>query len=143
MTKSFGKEYLAAKVLTADVTRYHYNGYTREEYFLELIKQAHDGSKTHGLPVYCEHFEISGSDGPHICIVMHIIGNSLSALRKQAPSRALPVHLVRSIISQLVNIVAKLHSMRIMHTGTYYYVTQQPPLSFVLPGGKCLTSHTY
>lgn len=124
MIQSFGREYLAVKILTAEVTRYHYEGYTREAHFLDLIKRAQECQGTHGLPVYCEQFEISGPDGPHICLVMHIIGNSLSALRKQAPYKALPVHLVRSIVSQLVNSVAKLHNIGIMHTGTYLYVTQ-------------------
>lgn len=114
--RSFGVKYLAVKILTADVTQRHVIGQTRGLHFLQLIRDK--GPDSWGLPVLCDHFNISGPHGPHLCFVMYLLGSSISELRKDAPDKALPLHLVKIIIAQLTDSVAQLHELGIIHTGT-------------------------
>ena len=109
--------YFAVKILTADVTQRHSAGQTREGYFLQSI--ATQSSEIWGLSVLCDHFQIAGSHGPHLCFVMYLLGSSLSDLTRMAPGKALPVYLVRNIIIQLVDAVAQLHSLGVIHTGRH------------------------
>lgn len=113
----FSSKYLAVKILTADITQRHSIGQTREQHFLELI--AAQGPQTWGLPFICDSFHITGPRGPHLCFVMHLLGSSISELRQAASDKALPVHLVKNIIAQLVDSVTQLHKLGIIHTGEF------------------------
>lgn len=112
--KRAGCEYLAVKILTAEMTRRHTAGQCREQQLMERIQA--QGEHTWGLPVLCDCFHTTSPFGSHLCLVMHILGGSISDLRKAAPGKALPVHLVKTIITQLVKAVAQLHELGIIHT---------------------------
>lgn len=97
------------------MTRRHTAGQCREQQLMERIQA--QGEHTWGLPVLCDCFHTTSPFGSHLCLVMHILGGSISDLRKAAPGKALPVHLVKTIITQLVKAVAQLHELGIIHTG--------------------------
>ena len=97
------------------MTQQHTAGQSREQHLMERIQAR--GEEAWGLPVLCDSFHVTSSYGSHLCLVMHVLGGSISDLRKPAPGKALPVHLVKNIIAQLVEAIAELHEIGIVHTG--------------------------
>ena len=109
------REYLAVKILTAEMTRGHTTGQSREQALMERIQAR--GEEAWRLPVLCDSFRVTSSYGSHLCFVMNTLGGSINDLRKPAPGKALPVYLVKNIIAQLVDAVAQLHELDIIHPG--------------------------
>ena len=110
-----GYKYLAAKILTIDATQRHDAGRTRE---LEFLKEIEARNDTDSLPMLRDHFIEQGPKGRHLCLVQDLYSTSVSSLRRSSPHKALPPYMVRNIISMLVDALAQLHAMRIVHTGS-------------------------
>lgn len=110
-----GSTYLAAKILTIDATQRHDAGQTRE---LEFLKEIAARNDTNFLPILRDHFIEQGPAGKHLCLVQDLYSTSVSSLRRSSPYRALPLHVVRKVIAMLVDALAQLHAMRIVHTGS-------------------------
>ena len=65
-----------------------------------------------------DHFIEQGPKGRHLCLVQDLYSTSVSSLRRSSPHKALPPYMVRNIVSMLVDALAQLHAMRIVHTGS-------------------------
>jgi serine/threonine-protein kinase SRPK3 len=107
-------KYLAAKILTIDATQRHDAGQTRE---LEFLKEIEARNDTDFLPMLRGHFIEHGPRGKHLCLVQDLYSTSVSSLRRSSPYKALPPYMVRNIVSMLVDALAQLHTMSIVHTG--------------------------
>ncbi|KAJ6595963.1 kinase-like domain-containing protein [Mycena sp. CBHHK59/15] len=106
--------YLATKILTAEATKMHEAGKTKE---LEILKELRDmGVDREYLPLMYDDFVERSPLGSHLCIVMSLYGDSVSALRRSSPTKALPPYMVRNIIHMLVEALDQLHERRIVHT---------------------------
>jgi serine/threonine-protein kinase SRPK3 len=110
-----GDTYLAAKILTIDATRRHDAGETRELEFLKEIAAREDSDF---LILLDDHFVEKGPMGNHLCLVQVLCSTSVSSLRQSSPHKALPPYMVRNIISMLLDALAQLHTMRIVHAGS-------------------------
>ncbi|CDO70010.1 hypothetical protein BN946_scf184354.g12 [Trametes cinnabarina] len=108
-----GYQYLAAKILTIDATERHETGQCRE---LEFLKEIASRDETQYLPLLRDSFIEQGPKGKHLCLVQDLYSTSVSALRRSSPYKALPAYMVRNIVSMLVEALAQLHEMRIVHT---------------------------
>ena len=80
---------------------------------------AEAGDKSWGLPTLLDHFTVPGPVGQHLCFVMHICGGSISKFRRMAPNKALPLHIVKTIILQLLDCLKQLHKWGIIHAGKH------------------------
>lgn len=108
-----GFKYMAAKILTVDGTRRHKAGQMRELEFLETVTAREE---VDCLPLLRDHFEEQGVQGPHLCIVMNLLGSDISSFRRSHPKQALPIHIVRNVISMVVEALSYLHDSGIVHT---------------------------
>ncbi|KAI9057489.1 kinase-like protein [Trametes sanguinea] len=108
-----GYRYLAAKILTIDATERHATGQCRE---LEFLKEIAARDEVEFLPLLRDSFVEQGPKGKHLCLVLDLYSTSVSALRRSSPHRALPAYMVRNIVMMLVEALAQLHEMRIVHT---------------------------
>ena len=109
-----GSKYLAAKILTLDATQRHNTRQSRE---LEFLKQIEARDEIDYLAILRDHFIERGPYGDHLCLVQDLYSTSVSALRRSSPHKALPAYMTRNIVSMLVDALAQLHEMRIVHTG--------------------------
>ncbi|KAI0806864.1 kinase-like domain-containing protein [Fomes fomentarius] len=106
-------KYLAVKILTIDASSRHDAGQTRELEFLKMIAARND---TDYLPMLRDSFVEQGPKGKHLCLVQDLYSTSVSALRRSSPHKALPAYIARNIVAMLVDALAQLHEMRIVHT---------------------------
>ena len=110
-----GYTYLAAKILTIDATRRHDAGQIRE---LEFLKELAAREDSEYLVLLCDHFVEEGPVGKHLCLVEDLCSTSVSSLRGSSPQKALPPYMVRNVVSMLLDALAQLHAMRIVHAGS-------------------------
>ncbi|KAF8959826.1 kinase-like domain-containing protein [Flammula alnicola] len=110
-------QYFAAKILSLNATEQHRNGVMHELEFLKAI-QAHDdiAQDIFSLPFLCDDFEVQGPRGSHLCFVMNLLSTDVSSFRKSAPNKALKPYIVKNIIGQVLEALAQLHSLDIIHT---------------------------
>ena len=72
------------------------------------------------LPRLIDTFDIHVGHGrKHICLVMNLLGSDVASLRRNAPQKALPIHVVKVIIRQVLIALSQLHEQGIVHTGAY------------------------
>ena len=86
---------------------------------LEFLKEIEAQGNTDHLPLLRDSFTERGPRGEHLCLVMDLYSTSVSALRRSAPHKALPPYMVRNIVMMLVEALAQLQKMRIVHTGRF------------------------
>ncbi|PPQ99428.1 hypothetical protein CVT24_005415 [Panaeolus cyanescens] len=114
-SESGSEKYVVAKILTVEATEEP--GPVREREFLTAITQyANDVGDDEGLdylPVLYDSFTI---DGKHLCLTQPLYSTSVSALRRSAPTKSLPVYMVRNFIYMTLNALRTLHSLHIVHT---------------------------
>jgi serine/threonine-protein kinase SRPK3 len=123
LNASRNSEYAAAKILTAEATSDVDKGVVRE---LEFLKEITKNSETHDeeegfdyLPILLDDFIVTSPGGTrHLCLVQVLFSTSVSALRRSAPTKSLPVYMVRNIIYMVLQALDVLHSLDIIHTGT-------------------------
>ena len=85
---------------------------------LQSMKKVRDGAKVDHLPSLIDDFEVQRSRGySHMCLVMDVYGPDVATFRRSAPQKALPVYTVKIIIKQVLQAVAALHELDIVHTG--------------------------
>jgi serine/threonine-protein kinase SRPK3 len=83
------------------------------------MKMVRDSGEVHHLPVLIDTFIIDLNNGEqHRCFILELLGSDVATLRGSAPQKALPVHVVKSIIIQVLTAVVQLHRLGIVHTGT-------------------------
>jgi serine/threonine-protein kinase SRPK3 len=113
------KRYFVVKILTAEVTHSHHAGYTHK---LELLGAIKDFGFDY-LSRLHDDFELSGPHGQHSCLVMILFGTSVQALRVCTPTQTLAVHSVKTIVALLLEGLAELHDLGIVHMGeiTLFY----------------------
>ncbi|KAJ7209763.1 hypothetical protein GGX14DRAFT_108584, partial [Mycena pura] len=96
----------------------HQEGKTRE---LEFLKELRDmGVDRDFLPLMYDDFIERSAFGSHLCIVMDLYSDSVSALRRSSPTKALPPYMTRNIIHMLLEALHQLHERQIIHTGKCY-----------------------
>ncbi|KAG7088683.1 hypothetical protein E1B28_012654 [Marasmius oreades] len=106
--------YLATKILTVEATQMHETGVSRE---LEFLKELTDiGSDRESLTMMFDHFVERSPRGLHLCIVQPLYSTSVSGLRRSSPTKSLPLHMTRNILSMLVEALEQLHDRLIVHT---------------------------
>ncbi|KAF7289361.1 Kinase-like protein [Mycena indigotica] len=109
------KKYFAAKILSAEATA-EPNGPAREREFLQSINdyadKVDDDEGLGYLPALFDSF----NEGPHLCLILSLYSTSVSALRRSAPTKCLPVYMVRSIIYMTLHALGVLHNLEIVHT---------------------------
>ncbi|KIY69683.1 kinase-like protein [Cylindrobasidium torrendii FP15055 ss-10] len=116
---SIPEKYVAAKILTLEASREP--GPVRERDFLRAISERAETSDAEGfdhLPALYDNFTIAvdGDVHGHLCLLQTLYSTSVSALRRSAPTKSLPVYMVRSIIYMTLQALKSLHSLRIVHT---------------------------
>lgn len=87
---------------------------------LDIMREIRDSSEEHHLPALRDTFIMERAGGRnHICLVMDVLGSDVATLRRgrNAPKKALPVHVVKTIVRQVLVAVAHLHKLGIVHTG--------------------------
>lgn len=108
---------MAAKILTCEATQE--SGPVRERDILHAIGQRADCNLDEEgfdyLLVLRDDFTITiaGLGQSHLCIIQTLHSTSISALRRSAPSKSLPVYMVRSIIYMTLQALQSLHSLHI------------------------------
>jgi serine/threonine-protein kinase SRPK3 len=117
--------YAAAKILTLEATQE--SGPVRELLFLrEITKRAEQGEDEEGLdylPALHDDFFIHiPAEDParvqrHLCLVQTLYSTSVSALRRSAPTKSLPIYMVRNVIHMTLRALEVIHSLKIVHTG--------------------------
>ncbi|KAJ8582922.1 kinase-like protein [Rhizopogon salebrosus TDB-379] len=68
------------------------------------------------LPRLCDHCEIDGPHGRHLCLVLPVLSESVSTFRRLAPSKLLDTPKVKIIVAQVVEALVKLHAANIVRT---------------------------
>ncbi|KAF9008286.1 kinase-like domain-containing protein [Cyathus striatus] len=69
-----------------------------------------------GVPVIRGHFYEESEKGKHLCLVLHVLGGSVDSFRsKNVDGAYLPLHITKKIISDVVDVLAKLHEHNIVH----------------------------
>ncbi|KAI0029591.1 kinase-like protein [Vararia minispora EC-137] len=109
----FTNRYRAAKILTVEGTRTYHEGQSRE---LEFLKQIAACDDIDSLPVLEDHFEERGPEGTHLCLVTQLLSTDVSSFRRSAPNKALPAHTAKTILTQILEALAQLHALGIIHT---------------------------
>lgn len=104
--------YYAIKILTAQATKGGHRGHPVE---LEVLKAV--SSKNSGFPYLFGHFEISGPQGSHLCLVQSVLSTDVSSFRRSAPLKKLGFQTVKIIIDQVLEALVTLHAEGIIHTG--------------------------
>ena len=115
--RSKSNKYQALKILTIDATQRHNAGQSRELKFLQEIEGRRNDADFDFLPLLRDHFVEQGPRGKHLCLVQDLYSISVSSLRRSSPNKTLHPYMARNIISMVVHALAKLHAMRIVHTG--------------------------
>ncbi|KAJ4484003.1 kinase-like domain-containing protein [Lentinula lateritia] len=113
-------KYVAAKILTAEATLDVDQGIVRElEFLKEVAKNAEDRDDEgfEHLPMLLDNFTATSPGGTrHLCLVQTLFSTSVSALRRSAPTKSLPVYMVRNILYMVLQALDTLHSLDIIHT---------------------------
>ncbi|KAJ3890276.1 kinase-like domain-containing protein [Lentinula edodes] len=113
-------KYAAAKILTAEATLDVDQGIVRElEFLQEVAKNAEerDDEGFEHLPTLLDSFTATSPGGTrHLCLVQTLFSTSVSALRRSAPTKSLPVYMVRNILYMVLQALDTLHSLDIIHT---------------------------
>ncbi|KAF9058690.1 kinase-like domain-containing protein [Rhodocollybia butyracea] len=113
-------KYAAAKILTAEATLDVDRGVVRElEFLKEIAKNAEerDDEGLEHLPILLDNFTVISPGGTrHLCLVQTLFSTSVSALRRSAPTKSLPVYMVRNILYMVLQALDALHSLDIIHT---------------------------
>jgi serine/threonine-protein kinase SRPK3 len=105
--------YHAIKILTVHATKGHHDVHLLESEAMQTIT----AMETPLLPRLCDHFEIDGPHGRHLCLVLPVLSESVSTFRRLAPSKLLDTPKVKIIVAQVVEALVKLHAANIVHTG--------------------------
>ncbi|KAF9495591.1 kinase-like protein [Pleurotus eryngii] len=114
------RKYLAAKILTVEASES-----SNEVNFLQAIERYESANpEAEGLeylPLLLDHFiSIVNDAGPsprhHTCLVMPLYSTSVSALRRSAPKKRLPLYMVKSIIYMALQALETMHTIGIIHT---------------------------
>ncbi|GJE90004.1 kinase-like protein [Phanerochaete sordida] len=103
--------YHAIKILSRDATIEVREGIMLE---VDVMKNLRDLGGHPRLPTLFEDFSIL--HGSHICLAMNVLGSDVGSFRRSAPNKALPLHVVRVIMLQVIDAVAHLHKHGIVHT---------------------------
>ena len=115
------RELFAAKILSLDATEELVNGKMLE---VDIMKVLQGSENTEHLPRLLDTFELL-RDEPwlhgrkHVCLIMNLLGSDVASLRRSAPQKALPVHVVKIIIKQVLKALSHLHRLGIVHTGKF------------------------
>lgn len=79
------------------------------------------------LPTLVDDFRLHDADGRlRICMVMNILGSDVGTFRRTAPEKSLPHYIVRTIMRQVIEALALLHAVGIVHTGTCVHPSRPP-----------------
>ena len=90
--------------------------YTHELDVLDAVK--HNKSRTRGvLPRLDDHFSQRGPHGDHYCFVFPVMGISLYTFRTASSTRTLAVHVVKPVLSCVLNALDAAHAKGIIHAG--------------------------
>ncbi|KAJ7237933.1 kinase-like domain-containing protein [Mycena rebaudengoi] len=106
--------YLAMKILTVESTEMHQAGKTKELEFLGELRDM--GVDRRFLPLMYDDFLETSLFGSHLCIVMCLYCDSVSALPRSSPMKAFPSDTARPIIRMLVEVLAQIARAKIIHT---------------------------
>jgi serine/threonine-protein kinase SRPK3 len=104
--------YHAIKILTVHATKGHHDVHLLELEAMQTIT----AMETPLLPRLCDHFEIDGPHGRHLCLILPVLSESVSTFRRLAPSKLLDTPKVKIIVAQVVEALVKLHAANIVHT---------------------------
>lgn len=96
----------------------HYTEAARDE--IKLLTQIRDGDPDNSR--HCcrllDHFEHSGPNGRHVCMVFEVLGDNLLSLIKQYDYKGIPIPIVKRLTRQVLLGLDYLHSkLQIIHTG--------------------------
>ena len=111
-------KYHAAKILSLEATS-EPNGPSRERNFLhDLNERRYETGFDEGAgytTLLLDSFDINTDEGKHLCLISPVFSTGVSALRESAPSKRLPVYMVRNIVYMALSALKSLHGMGIVH----------------------------
>lgn len=84
---------------------------------LTLHKAIQHDRSVEGVVKLQDDFGIQGQNGSHLCFVFIPLGSDVTALRMDAPNKALKPYIVKKIIYDIMGALAGLHEHKIIHTG--------------------------
>ena len=110
-------QFFALKILSLDATQSNKSGEMLELEALQKL-EAQYRNLSRFLPAFYDTFEIPGSlADPHTCIVLNLLGPDVATFRRKSPNKALPHYTVRIIMREVLQALAHLHGIGIIHTG--------------------------
>jgi hypothetical protein len=120
----------AAKILTAFATKMTRQGRLHELENLQAISELTDLPPY--LPELIDHFETTGPHGDHLCFILGLQSTDVGSFRLAAPTRRLLLHDVQMVILYVLNALAILHKLGLIHTGTYCSLCSFQSLTILL-----------
>ncbi|KAI0056777.1 kinase-like protein [Artomyces pyxidatus] len=109
------REYLAAKILSADATNALRRGVMDELGFLQTVKDTSTSGREPRLPILHDHFAQQGYHGVHYCFLTRPQALDVHAFRASAPTGKLAAYIVKRIMACVVEGLKVLHSLDIIH----------------------------
>ncbi|TID24244.1 UV-damage endonuclease [Venturia nashicola] len=114
--------YHAMKVLGSGVWVKQRTGRFNEIQILEILRVLSPGSPTANhpglryIPELLDGFMVSGSTGKHFCLVLDVMGETLSQFASRFPDHKIPVVLVKRFAKQLLLALELAHGKGVIHT---------------------------
>ena len=71
------------------------------------------------VPELFDCFEVQGPNGVHQCLVMELLGPSMASLAESIAANRLPGDIACKVARQVVQAVAYMHRMRVVHGGLF------------------------
>ncbi|KAI0782605.1 kinase-like protein [Abortiporus biennis] len=88
----------------------------RTRYLARVTESISSENNDHHLTPLLDKFEHKGPIETHICLVTKVYGDHISSIRRSSPKSVLPVPIVKKVISDSIDALAKLHQLGIVHT---------------------------
>jgi len=103
--------------LTVRSTSALQGGFIHEPNFLQAVAKRASGSPEPLLPILHDHFAQRGPHGVHYCFLTSPLRSHVHAFHASAPTGKLAVHIIKPIITCVVESLKVLHSLNIIHAG--------------------------
>lgn len=110
------RRFWAMKVLSAECY-----GSGSDIFELDILQHLQSKGSGHAgarhIAMLEDSFEHEGPNGKHMCLILKIMGESLSTFQKSFPSAQVPSPLVQRFAQQLLQAFECAHACRVIHTG--------------------------
>jgi serine/threonine-protein kinase SRPK3 len=114
------KRPVAVKILVSELRRQHQE--------VSLHRRLAGGPIDHpgrnNVPELFDSCEVRGPNGVHQCLVMELLGSSMASLAESYTANRLPGSVAWKVCRQVVQAVAYVHRMGVVHGGLFCHATR-------------------